>query len=352
MPDNTHTRGLLALLGPEVVQIGVAARFAASLDNSRLSFMPDAVVRPRDEEDIATLLRLANTHRVPVVPRGAGTATTGSASPLRGGWVLDMSGWRNLHIDAEAGVAYVQPGVVTAELASEAAKSGWFYPPDPSSDKYCTIGGNIACNAGGMRGAKYGVTRDYVMALEGFLPTGEWVRWGADLRKFAAGLNLRDLWIGSEGLLGVITGAVMRLVPAPQTRATFLCAFKDEEHALEVSRRIMASRLNPAIVEFLDRASVGCTIEEGLVLPFDAPMNSVPAVLLVELDGDAAQVQKASAALREFAAPNMAFVQATDAEQVQALWAVAGAARRRCSASLTASSTRMSSCRRVRRRNY
>jgi glycolate oxidase len=328
MPFDEYTDALLSRLGPEVVLTGGDARFAASLDNSRLSFMPDAVLLPRNEDDVCVILCEANKRGVPVTPRGGGTATTGSASPLKGGWVLDMSHWENLVIDGENGVAYAQPGVRTARLSAEAEKLGWFYPPDPSSKKYCTIGGNIACNAGGMRGAKYGVTRDYVMALEGFLPTGKWVRWGANLRKYAAGYNMRDLWIGSEGTLGVITGAVLRLVQKPKARATFLLAFADEFQALALTRILTAAHLVPSILEFMDRQCVGCTVAEGLVLPLEVKAGEVPAVLLIELDGDADRVEEDAALLLTLCRPlALAVKRASSEDEAEKLWAV----RRRCS---------------------
>jgi glycolate oxidase len=327
MAFEAQTRALAAQLGPEVVRTDGAARFAASLDNARLSFLPDAVLLPRDEDDVAAILKAANMEKVPVTIRGGGTATTGSASPVLGGWALDLSGWKNLHIDAETGIAYVQPGVVTATLAAEAEKLGWFYPPDPSSSKYSTIGGNIACNAGGMRGARYGVTRDYVMALEGFLPTGEWVRWGGDLRKWAAGYNMRDLWVGSEGTLGVVTGAVLRLIAKPAARATYLCAFADEFKALEASRAIFAARLPASIMEFMDRASVACTAAEGLVLPLKLE-GATPAVLLVELDGDAEKVEAATKSFEELVSGRtVALRRASSPAEAELLWEV----RRRCS---------------------
>ena len=328
MSFEEHTAALLERLGPEIVRTGDDARFSASLDNLRLSFLPDAVLVPRNEDDICVILHEANLRKFPVTPRGGGTATTGSASPVKGGWVLDLSRWENLFIDAENGMAYAQPGVRTATLSAEAEKIGWFYPPDPSSNAYSTIGGNIACNAGGMHGAKYGVTRDYVMALEGFLPTGKWVRWGADLRKYAAGYNMRDLWIGSEGTLGVVTGAVLRLIPKPKTRATFLLAFADEFAALNLTRLFTAAHLIPSILEFMDRQCVGCTIEEGLELPLDVKDNGVPAVLLVELDGDPAHVEEDALRLTALAKPlAKAIRRATNPDEAALLWAV----RRRCS---------------------
>jgi len=153
------TRKLKQRLGTRV-QTGEDARFRASFDGSKLSFLPDAVVRARTERDIAQVLVLANEAGVPVTVRGAGTSLTGSASPLKGGWVLDLSGMRKLKVDPVAGIAQAQAGVVVAELHRRVEEQGWFYPPDPASKAYCTIGGNIACNAGGMYGGRYGVTRD------------------------------------------------------------------------------------------------------------------------------------------------------------------------------------------------
>lgn len=313
-----------------VVFTGEADRFAASFDNLRVSFLPDAVLRPRDEEDVAKILRLANEHKVPVTPRGGGTAATGAAAPVRGGWVLDLGHWQNLHIDAKAGLAYVQPGVRTADLAAAAEAEGWYYPPDPSSHKHCTIGGNIACNAGGMRGAKYGVTRDYVLSLEGFLPTGDWVRWGANLRKFSAGYNLRDLWIGSEGMLGVITGATLRLVPKPAARVALLFAFADDTKALRAVKAILGRRLVPSVMEFLDQQTVDCTLKEGFELPFRSlpGIDGAPAVLLVEADGSRERAAvDAEAIIKAVGTRAVAHRQARSQAEAERLWQI----RRRCS---------------------
>jgi FAD/FMN-containing dehydrogenase len=183
-------------------------RYAASFDGMKLAYaQPAAVVRPTREEQVGTVLELANTHQLPVTTRGAGSSLTGAATPSKAGWVLDLTRLNRIRIDADARFAHVQAGAVNGKVQAAAARHGLMYPPDPSSRDYCTIGGNIACNAGGLRGAKYGVTRDYVVALRGFLPTGEAVQFGRPLRKWAAGYNLRDLWIGSEGMLGIVTGA-------------------------------------------------------------------------------------------------------------------------------------------------
>jgi glycolate oxidase len=188
------TRELQRRLGAAVVATDAASRQAAAFDSSKIPFVPAAVVKPRREADIGVALTLANRHRVPVTVRGRGTTLMGSAVPVRGGWVIDMLRLNRIRIDREAGMAHVQAGAKTADIQRAAEAVGWFYPPDPSSKEYCTIGGNIACNAGGMHGGKYGVTRDFVIALSGFLPTGEAVTWGTATRKFAAGFNLRDLW--------------------------------------------------------------------------------------------------------------------------------------------------------------
>ena len=241
-----------------VVDTSEKGRWAASFDSSKISFLPDAVVTPRREEQIGVVLELANTYRVPVTVRGRGTTLMGSAAPVRGGWVIDMLRLNKVAIDRDAGLALVQAGATTQSIQDAAAAEGWFYPPDPSSKAYCTIGGNIACNAGGMHGGKYGVTRDFVLALRGFLPTGEAVQWGTATKKFAAGFNLRDLWIGSEGQLGVVTGAVLKLIPQPAARWTLLTSFPDEVTALSAAKALFRTRVQPAICEFLDRECVLC----------------------------------------------------------------------------------------------
>jgi glycolate oxidase len=328
MSEPAATRTLKRKLG-SCVDTGAEARHAASFDGSKLAWTPDAVIRPRSEEDVATVLRHANRHRVPVTTRGAGSSLTGSASPVRGGWVLDLSGWRKLRVDRAAGMAYVQSGVRTGELQRAAARRGWFYPPDPSSKEFGTLGGNIACNAGGMRGGKYGVTRDYVLALRGVLPTGEIVSWSRDLRKYAAGYNMRDLWIGSEGTLGVITEAVLRLIPLPASRWTVLASFANETLALRTVKAILSARLIPSILEFLDRESVACA--ESATGESVFPGQAGRPVLLMELDGHPAAVRDERRRLLEIVQPRaLAVREASDEKETEALWEV----RRKCSGAM------------------
>lgn len=332
---HTHpaaTRALLAQLGPEKVLTDEAACFAASFDNMRLSFMPEAVVRPGVEEDIGAVLRLANQHKVPVTVRGRGTGNTGASSPIRGGWVIHLDHWDKIEIDPVSAMATVQPGAITARINELAAPHGLFFPPDPSSLKHCSIGGNIATNAGGLRAAKYGVVRDHVYALEGFLPTGEKVRWAAPLRKFVSGLNLRDLWIGSEGTLGVITKAVLKLVNLPAARRTFLIACRTDEGALEAAAELMSLRVNPSVFEFLDTQTVEAAEKKRGRRVFSAAelggSEATHAILLVEIDGHPAALADDAVKVRAWIGRHGAAFRETDVEaEAEALWDI----RRTCS---------------------
>jgi glycolate oxidase len=323
------TARLKRQLGTRVVHTDEAARHAASFDSSKILFDAEAVIRPRKEADIGVVLALANQHRVPVTTRGRGTTLTGAAAPVRGGWVIDMLGLDKIEIDGEAGMAHVQCGAKVGEIQRAAEAQGWFYPPDPSSKEYCTIGGNIACNAGGMHGGKYGVTRDFVVALRGFLPTGEFVEWGTATKKFSAGFNLRDLWIGSEGMLGVVTGAVLKLIPQPAERWTLLTSFRSETHALRSVLALFRNRVQPAICEFLDRESVLCAERAMQTTIF--PGQAWRPVILMELAGTKLEVREQRAFLlcwaKKYAVGQRVARSRAEAEQ---LWAV----RRKCSGAM------------------
>ena len=257
--------------------------FAASHDGLKIRRDPQAVIEIGAESEVGEVLKLANQFTIPVTSRGTGSSLTGGATPSQGGWVLDLSKLRSLEIDAENMLVSCGPGVVVGDLQAKVDGFGLFYPPDPSSKKFCTIGGNIACNAGGLRCVKYGVTRDYVLALSGYLPTGEFVRWGRGTRKFATGYNLRDLWIGSEGTLGVVTEITLRLIPAVSDRVTFLAVFKDDETALSAPLAISKFGIRPSILEYMDQWTIDCLqkyVDEE-VFPGVAPNP----MLLIELDG-------------------------------------------------------------------
>jgi glycolate oxidase len=323
------TRSLVRRVGARVVATDEKSRFAASFDSSKISFMPAAVIKPRRESEIGVALELANKLRVPVTVRGRGTTLMGSAAPMQGGWVIDMLALNRIRIDAVAGMAHVQCGAKVGDIQRAADAEGWFYPPDPSSKEYCTIGGNIACNAGGMHGGKYGVTRDFVVALKGFLPTGEYVEWGTATKKFSAGFNLRDLWIGSEGMLGVVTSAVLKLIPKPAARWTLLTSFRDEVQALEATLALFKARVQPAICEFLDRESVLCA-ERAMQTTIFPGQPGRPVVLL-EFAGSASEVREQKAVALAWAEASTAGHRAArNREEAERLWAV----RRKCSGAM------------------
>jgi len=316
-------------LGGKLVFTDGPSLTAASFDSAKIPFRPEAVVRVRKEAEVGVVLELANRHGVPVTTRGRGTTLTGAATPVRGGWVLDLLALNRIAIDDEAGMARVESGATVGNIQRAAEAKGWFYPPDPSSKEYCTIGGNIACNAGGMHGGKYGVTRDFVVALRGFLPTGEYVEWGTATKKFSAGFNLRDLWIGSEGMLGVVTGAVLKLIPQPAARWTLLTSFLDETAALRAALALFRARVQPAICEFLDRESVLCAERATGKIVF--PGQSGRPVLLIELAGSTAEVREQRATVIAWAKQHAtAHRIARTRDEAEELWAV----RRKCSGAM------------------
>jgi glycolate oxidase len=329
MDFSAATKKLRAKLGRKIVRTDAASRRAASFDGSKIAFMPAAVIFPQSRADISAALALANRGRVPVTVRGGGTSLTGSASPVAGGWVLDLGRWNRVRIDSQAGLAHVEAGATVEKIQSAAEAKGWFYPPDPSSRKYCTIGGNIACNAGGMHGAKYGVTRDFVLALKGFLPTGEWVEWGTPTKKFSAGFNMRDLWIGSEGMLGIVTEATLKLVPKPAARWTLLVSFRRESDAFRAVLDLFALRLQPSICEFLDRYSVDCAERATGRTVFEGQAGH-PVVLLEFAGGEADVAEQRRAALKWAAHHGSAHRQARTRAEAERLWEV----RRACSGAM------------------
>ncbi len=323
-------------LGAGIVLMDDASLAAASFDSAKIPFRPEAVIHVQRETDVGVVLALANKNRVPVTTRGRGTTLTGAATPVRGGWVLDMLALDKIAIDSEAGMARVGAGAKVADIQRAAEAKGWFYPPDPSSKEYCTIGGNIACNAGGMHGGKYGVTRDFVVALRGFLPTGEFVEWGTATKKFSAGFNMRDLWIGSEGMLGVVTGAVLKLIPQPAERWTVLTSFTSETDALKAALALFRERVQPAICEFLDRDSVLCAERATLRQSSGQTGEIFPGqtgrpIILLELAGSKAEVREQRGVVQKWAGQHAtAFRAARSRAEAEQLWAV----RRKCSGAM------------------
>ena len=215
------------------------------------------VVRARDLGDVVDVMRHAHATRTPVVPQGARSCLTGAAVAIEGGIVLNVEALDTVHqVDALEGLAVVGPGVLNAGLKAAAAEAGMFYPPDPASSAFCTIGGNVATNAGGLCCVKYGVTGDYVRALEVVLPGGEVIRTGHRTAKGVAGLDLTGLFVGSEGTLGVVTEVTTKLLPAPDPALTVLATFGSLEDASTGITALRRDRHRPSLVELMDRASI------------------------------------------------------------------------------------------------
>ncbi|MBI5117427.1 FAD-binding protein [Candidatus Poribacteria bacterium] len=251
---------LREILGNENLFDSIEKRIAYVSDASRLTgSIPDAVARPTTTDQVSRILRAANSARTPVYSRGAGSGLTGGAVPVRGGIVLDLELMNKiLAIDVDNMTALVQPGVVTADLQQRVQRLGLFYPPDPASSDFCTIGGNVAENSGGLRGAKYGSTREYVMALEVVLADGEIIRIGSGAPKSVTGYDLVRLFVGSEGTLGVFTEILLRLIPLPEHVETVLANFPKAAQAAAAVCAMFANRITPRAAELMDEGAVEC----------------------------------------------------------------------------------------------
>ena len=263
--------------------------------------MPGCVVFAKTTEQVAHILKLANTTKTPVVTRGSGTGLSGGSLPCPDCIVLCLVKMdRILELDRANLTMLVEPGVTTLAVADAAAGSGLFYPPDPGSMKISTIGGNVAENSGGLRGLKYGITRNYVMGLEVVLPDGEILWTGNKCVKDVAGYSLRDLFIGSEGTLGVITKVLLRLIPKPATKKTMVATYADMGQAAQTVSDIIAAQIIPCTLEFLDRTTIHCVEDFAKVgLPLDCE-----ALLLMETDGHPAAVAEEAAKMEELARQN------------------------------------------------
>lgn len=244
--------------------------------------MPDAIVQPGTTEDVVEIVKICNATKTPIVARGSGTNLSAGTCPLRGGVVLSFQRMNNiLELDKENLTLTVQPGVITQSISEFVERQGFFYPPDPSSMKISTIGGNIMENSGGLRGLKYGVTRDYVLGLTVVLANGNVVRTGGKLAKDVAGYDLTRLIVGSEGTLGIVTEAILKLIPLPETKKTLLAVYEDMDQAAQTVSAIIANKIIPATLEFLDHATIEAVEDYAHVgLPVDAG-----AILLIEQDG-------------------------------------------------------------------
>ncbi|UTE78801.1 glycolate oxidase subunit GlcD [Rossellomorea sp. KS-H15a] len=274
---------LVSIVGEDNYRDTPAEKLVYSYDATpNYQSMPDAIIVPRSTGEVSAIVKICNEHGIPIVPRGSGTNLCAGTCPTEGGLVLLFTHMNNiLELDEENLTITVQPGVVTLDLIHAVEAKGLFYPPDPSSMKISTIGGNINENSGGLRGLKYGVTRDYVLALEAVLPNGDIIRTGGKLAKDVAGYDLTRLFVGSEGTLCVITEATLKLVPMPETKQTMLALYQDIEAAAKSVSSIISNRIIPTTLEFLDQPTLEVVEDFAKIgLPTD-----VKAVLLIEQDG-------------------------------------------------------------------
>jgi glycolate oxidase len=292
---------------------GVVVDEPATLENYRFDWSRDqgagtplAVVRPTDVDQVQTVLRWASGHQIPVVPRGAGSGLSGGSSAVDAGLVLSMERMRAIEIDTATRVAVVEPGAFNAEVKAAAAAHGLWYPPDPSSYDICSIGGNIATNAGGLCCVKYGVTTDYVLGLDIVLADGTKITLGGKRIKDVAGLSLLKLFVGSEGTLGVITRAILRLIPAQPVRSTLVAAFPTVAAAADAVVAIGAT-LRASMMELMDNASINA-VEDYRPMGLD---RNAGAMLLAQSDapGDARALEiEAMEAACELAGAKEVFV--------------------------------------------
>ena len=280
----THIDFFKKLLGEDNAYFDEAHKLAYSYDATRKVFKPDAVLFPKDEDGVSKILAYCNDNLLPVIPRGAGSGFTGGALAVSGGVIISFEKHMNkiLEIDLENMVAVVQPGVINMDLQKKVEKLGLFYPPDPASQTYSTIGGNVAENAGGMRASKYGITKDYVMALRAVLPNGEIIRAGKKTIKDVAGYNLVGILTASEGSLAVITEITLKLIAKPKLKKIAFGVFKSVNEAMNAVYKTLSSGVKPVAMEFLDNLSIKA-VEENFHkgLPKDAG-----AILITDVDGD------------------------------------------------------------------
>ena len=330
--ETKHIAALRAIVGEENCFDDTAHKIAYCYDATRCRYEPDAVVFARNEDDVSQILRYCNEHRIIVTPRGAGSGFTGGALPVRGGIILALEKHMNqiLEIDMENMVARVQPGVINKHFQQVVEEKGLFYPPDPASEDFSTLGGNVSENAGGMRAAKYGITKDYVMALRAVLPNGEIIRAGKKTIKDVAGYNVAGILIASEGTLAVITEITLKLLSKPKLRQSALGVFPTIDAAMHAVYKTMAAGVTPVAMEFLDNLTIRA-VEERVHkgLPTDAG-----AILITDVDGNldaeiAHDMQKIKEKFEENGCTE--FRSASTADEIAALWF----ARRNASQSIT-----------------
>ncbi len=316
-------KGLQAIVGADNLVTAREDLLCYSYDSTGMEYLPAAVAFPGSAAEICAIMKLANRELFPVIPRGAGTGMTGGSLPVDGGLVLVMSRLnRILEIDAENQVAAVEPGVITGEFQSAVKKRGLFYPPDPASRDFCTMGGNVAECSGGPSAVKYGVTRDYVLGLEVVVPDGRLMHVGVQTAKGVVGYDLTRLFIGSEGTLGIITKIVVRLLALPTHKRTFLALTDSLQQAASLVSQILMNGILPNTLEYMDQTALHVVND---YFPLDLP-QACRALLLIEVDGDEKSTEEQGEKLLRLLADRQRYPgilevrQAGNDKEVEELW--------------------------------
>jgi glycolate oxidase len=312
-------KGLISIIGKDWVLQTPEDLATYSYDAFLPEFKPDVVVVPSSTGEISRIVRLANRERIPVTPRGAGTNICGGSVAKQGGLIMAFHRMnRILEIDVENMCAVVQPGVVNADLNKTAGRYGLLYPPDPASMFVSTIGGNVALNAGGPRGVKYGVTKDYLLGLQVVLPTGDVIRTGGKTMKNVTGYDLTRLMCGSEGTLGIITEIIVKLLPLPPAKATLQAIFTDLDDAARTVSAIVGSGIVPTTLELIDKVVLNVIGNYGGA----HFRKDAEALLLIEVDGEAALVQSQGERIEKFCKERGAVEveRASTPEEAEKLW--------------------------------
>jgi glycolate oxidase len=279
--DERIKQELIKIVGEENYTERLIDMVSYSYDASEHSHRPSCGVWAERAEQVSEILKIGNREKIPVIPRGAGTGLSGMAVPAKGGIVLDLNRMNKiLGISIEDRLAIVQPGVVYASLENALTPYGFFFPPDPASGKVATLGGNVATNAGGVKGAKYGTTRDYVLGLQVVLPDGRIMRTGSKTMKSVSGYDLTRLFVGSEGTLGVVTEITLKINPRPTATSTSMATFQSLEDAGRAVSQIIYSGIVPSVLEILGRETI-IAINKNT----DLNLPEVDAILLAETDG-------------------------------------------------------------------
>ena len=279
--DEKTKRELIEIVGEDCFTDRLIDLISYSKDASEHKHRPEAAVWATTTEEVSAILKLANQEMFPVTARGAGTSLAGLTVPEQGGLVLDLGRMNKIvEINIEDRLAVVQPGVVYADLEKALAPHGFFFPPDPASGKVCTLGGNVATNAGGIKGAKYGTTKDYVLALEVVLPDGRVLHTGSRCMKSVSGYDLTKLFVGSEGTLGVVTEIILKINPRPALTSTAMATFQDLEDAGRAVSEIMYCGILPSALEIVDQQTL-IAINQNT----DLDLPEVEAILVAEADG-------------------------------------------------------------------